>query len=75
MFFVMIVAGMLISGRFLSSIGWKFHDLGWTDAAWLATRQTITVALLVFATMVATKDRSLSRLFTALFLSWVGCFF
>jgi exopolysaccharide biosynthesis polyprenyl glycosylphosphotransferase len=68
-----IAVGMGASGRFLTAISWKFHEMGWPDAAWLATRQIIFVALALFAMMVATKDHSLSRIFLAayLVLGWV----
>jgi exopolysaccharide biosynthesis polyprenyl glycosylphosphotransferase len=68
-----IVAGMALSGRFVTAIGWRFHELGWPDAAWLATRQVAMVTLVLFTLIVATKDRSTSRVFMAVYLAitWV----
>jgi exopolysaccharide biosynthesis polyprenyl glycosylphosphotransferase len=64
--------GMLASVRFLAALSGRIHQLGWPDAAWLATRQTGMVALMLFTFIVATKDHSISRLFLGYYLglSW-----
>ncbi len=71
---LVIGAGMLAGGRFVSTLGGRFQALNWSDAARLATRQVGTMTLLGFTVVVATKDRTISRLFLALFivLSWAG---
>jgi len=68
-----IVAGMFIGARSLFKIGGRFHVIGWTDSAQLTTRQISLVALMLFTLIVATKDRSISRLFLAhyLVLGWI----
>lgn len=58
-----IAVGMIISARHVQQLANRFHRLNWITAAWLATRQVMTVALLVFAFMFAFKDRGMSRLF------------
>jgi exopolysaccharide biosynthesis polyprenyl glycosylphosphotransferase len=58
-----ITAGMLVSARHVRRLAGSFHRLNWAAAAWLATRQISTVALVVFAFMFAFKDRGMSRLF------------
>ena len=62
-FLFCVVAGMLVSTRYLQPIAFRFHRLSWVDSAWLTTRQTVVVALFIFAFMFAIKDRELSRLF------------
>lgn len=68
-----IFLGMLLGGRFWSPVGARFHQLEWADALGVASRQILLVALLIFGLIVATKDRSVSRLFLAFYLvtSWV----
>lgn len=61
-------AGMGLAGRYVSRAGTKFHRLKWVDAAEIATRQVVCVALLVFTFMFAAKDRDVSRLFLGSFL-------
>ncbi len=72
LYFLCVVAGMLGSGKHLSQFATHFHRLSWADAARIATRQVVLVALMVFTLMVATKDRSISRIFlsTYLFFLW-----
>ncbi len=70
---VPIVVGMLVSGRFWVSGGGRFHQISWGDAVAVTSRQILVVALLMFTLIVATKDRSISRLFLASYLAtcWV----
>ena len=69
--------GMLASVRFLSALSGRIYMLGWPDAAWLATRQTLTQALVLFTFIVATKDHGISRLFLAYYLTlvWLALLF
>ena len=68
-----IILGMLYSVRFLSAISGRIHGPSWPDAAGIATRQLVLVTLMLFTLIVATKDRSISRIFLAnfLLLTWV----
>jgi putative colanic acid biosynthesis UDP-glucose lipid carrier transferase len=68
-----VLVGMVISARHVQQLAGSFHRLNWANAAWLATRQIGTVALLVFAFMFAFKDRTMSRLFMGSYL--VICWF
>ncbi len=63
-----ILVGMLVSGRFWTQYGSRFHAMSWVDAAQIASRQIVVVALLIFTLIVATKDRSVSRVFLASYL-------
>ncbi|HEV8072887.1 MAG TPA: exopolysaccharide biosynthesis polyprenyl glycosylphosphotransferase [Opitutaceae bacterium] len=63
-----VVAGMIASIRVLNTYGPRFHRITWVDAARIATRQVICIALFIFALMFALKDRSLSRLFVGSYL-------
>jgi exopolysaccharide biosynthesis polyprenyl glycosylphosphotransferase len=67
-----IAASMLASGRFVSFLKSRIHRLGWAESGWLATRQVATMVLIGFTVIVATKDRTISRLFLAQYivLSW-----
>jgi exopolysaccharide biosynthesis polyprenyl glycosylphosphotransferase len=73
-YFVSVVLGMLLSGRSAGNQGWKLTEFTASDALGLATRQVGIVALVVFAMMFATQDRSISRLFLGTFLvfTWAG---
>ena len=74
---LVVVLGMLVSIRFLLTVSGRVHSLGWPDVAWLATRQTGLVALMLFTLIVATKDHTISRLFLAYFLllGWIVLLF
>ena len=67
-----IAGGMAVSARHVQHLAGSFHRLTWANAAWLASRQIMTVALMVFAFMFAFKDRGMSRLFMGsyLFVCW-----
>jgi exopolysaccharide biosynthesis polyprenyl glycosylphosphotransferase len=66
-----ILIGMALTGRFWAPLSPRFHAITWADALGVASRQILLVALLMFALIVATKDRSVSRLFLAFYL--VSC--
>ena len=66
-----IFVGMILSGRFWTPLAPRFHTISWFDAVAVASRQILVVALLIFGLIVATKDRSVSRLFLAFYL--VSC--
>lgn len=63
-----IAVGMIVSARHVQQLASSFHRLTWASAGWLATRQIMTVALMVFAFMFAFKDRGMSRLFMGSYL-------
>lgn len=73
-YFLSVVLGLLLGWRQVGSAGWRLPRLEVAEAAGLATRQVGIVALVVFAMMFATQDRSISRLFLGSFLvfSWAG---
>lgn len=73
-YFLSVVLGMLLAGRSLGGRGWKLAEFTASDALALATQQVGIVALVVFAMMFATQDRSISRLFLGSFLvfTWGG---
>lgn len=64
-----VLVGMVLSARHVQHLAGSFHRLNWANAAWLATRQIGTVALLVFAFMFAFKDRTMSRLFIGSYMA------
>ncbi|HWB54481.1 MAG TPA: hypothetical protein VG722_09820, partial [Tepidisphaeraceae bacterium] len=66
---ICVLLGMLVSVRFLSVLGSRIHVIGWPDAAYLATRQVLMVALILFTYIVATKDHTISRLFLGYYLA------
>ena len=66
-----VIAGMVVSGRSVLQVGSKFHRLTWVDAAQIAFRQVVFVALFIFALMFATKDRAISRVFLGSYLCWL----
>lgn len=69
-YFFCVVGGMLLSTRDLARLASRFHVSNWIDAARLAGRQTVLMALLTFTMMFATQDTSISRLFLGSFLAW-----
>lgn len=73
-YFLCMVGGMVLSARDLARLAAHFHLLNFIDAARLAARQTMLMALLTFTMMFATQDHSISRLFLGTFLvwSWLG---
>lgn len=73
-YFACVFAGMLLSSRVLVRMGGAFHGMDVNGAARLAARQVGFMAVLTFAMMFATLDRSISRLFLGTFLvwSWLG---
>lgn len=66
-----VVGGMVVSSRTVLMVAAKFHRLTWIDAARISFRQVVYVALLLFAFMFATKDRSISRIFLGSYLCWL----
>ncbi|MBI5422636.1 MAG: exopolysaccharide biosynthesis polyprenyl glycosylphosphotransferase [Opitutae bacterium] len=70
-YFLSVVLGMLLAGRAVSARGWRLTELGAGGALALASQQVAVVALVVFAMMFATQDRSISRLFLGTFLVFV----
>ena len=62
-FLLCIVGGMIYGSRYLRSLASRFHRVTWVDAAHLATRQVVVVAVVVFAFIFAFKEVGLSRLF------------
>ncbi len=73
-YFLSVVLGLLLGWGQVASVGWRLTRLEVPEAAGLATRQVGIVALIVFAMMFATQDRSISRLFLGSFLvlSWAA---
>ncbi len=69
-YFLSVVIGLVFGWRPLSRRGWRLTELRPAEAFALATRQVGIVALVVFAMMFATQDRSISRLFLGTFLVW-----
>jgi exopolysaccharide biosynthesis polyprenyl glycosylphosphotransferase len=67
-FLFCVVAGMVVSTKYLQALAYRFHRLSWIDSARLTSRQTIIVALLIFAFMFAFKERGMSRLFVGSYL-------
>lgn len=72
-YFLSVVLGVIFGWRQVAKIGWRISKLSVVDASALATRQIALIALVVFAMMFATQDRSISRLFLGSFLvfTWV----
>lgn len=69
-YFLSLVIGLLFGWRAVQATGWRLTSLTPAEAAGLATRQVGLIALVVFAMMFATQDRSISRLFLGTFLVW-----
>lgn len=69
-YFLSVVIGLLFAWRPVVATGWRLTRLSPAEAAGLATRQIGLIALVVFAMMFATQDRSISRLFLGTFLLW-----
>ncbi|MDB6166816.1 MAG: UDP-glucose:undecaprenyl-phosphate glucose-phosphate transferase, partial [Lacunisphaera sp.] len=67
-YFLCVLAGMVVSGRFMDQFSIRYNRIGWSDALRLSSRQIALVAMVVFTAIVATKDRTVSRLFLASFL-------
>lgn len=71
-YFLGVLGGMALSRRDLFRLTSRYHVLEAGGALQLATRQVALMALLIFAMMFATQDRSISRLFLGSFLVWAG---
>ena len=69
-YFLSLVIGLLFAWKPLSRRSGRLTALRPAEALALATRQVGLVALVVFAMMFATQDRSISRLFLGSFLGW-----
>ncbi len=63
-----VIAGMVVSARYLAIFGDRINRLNWMDAARIATRQVICIALFLFALLFALKDKGISRLFVGSYL-------
>lgn len=63
-----ILVGLLVSGRFWGDYVSTFHAVTRQVALAVSARQILLVALMIFGLIVATKDRSVSRLFLAFYL-------
>ncbi|HVU19011.1 MAG TPA: sugar transferase [Candidatus Didemnitutus sp.] len=73
-YFLCVVVGLMLGWGQLTTVGSRLTRLSGADAAGLATRQILIVALVSFGLMFATQDRSISRLFLGsyLALAWLG---
>ncbi len=67
-YFLSVVLGVIFGWKHVAKIGWRLSKLSMVDASSLASRQIALIALVVFAMMFATQDRSISRLFLGSFL-------
>ncbi len=63
-----VVAGMVLGAHYLQLMASRFHRLSWVDSARVSTRQTMIVALFMFAFMFAFKERQMSRMFVISYL-------
>ena len=63
-----ILVALLVSGRFWGDYVSTFHAVTRQVALAVSARQILLVALMIFGLVVATKDRSVSRLFLAFYL-------
>lgn len=67
-YFMSVVLGGILGWKHVAKTGWRLPRLSLVEAAGLASRQWAIMALVVFAMMFATQDRSISRLFLGSFL-------
>lgn len=67
-YFLCVLLGGVLGWKHVARTGWRLSRLTLVEAAGLASRQTAIIALVVFAMMFATQDRSISRLFLGSFL-------
>lgn len=72
-YFLSVVIGLMFGWKAVAGAGSKLTRLSAADAAGVASWQVAGIALVVFAMMFATQDRSISRLFLGSFLvlSWM----
>ncbi len=63
-----VIAGAVVSTRYLLLFTSRFHRLTWVDAARITNRQVVYIALLIFTLMFALKDRAVSRIFLGSYL-------
>lgn len=75
-YFLCVVIGLLAGSGQIRAVESRLTRLTVAEAAGLAGTQVGLMALVVFAMMFATQDRSISRLFLGTFLvfSWLGLF-
>ena len=66
-----VVAGMVVSLRYLRHYTPMFHRITLLEAASIATRQAGYTALFIFTLMFAIKDRGVSRIFLVTYLFWL----
>ncbi|HEY4302109.1 MAG TPA: exopolysaccharide biosynthesis polyprenyl glycosylphosphotransferase [Candidatus Didemnitutus sp.] len=73
-YFLSVVVGLVLGWGQLTAVGPRLARLAGGEAAGLATRQMVIVAVVTFGLMFATQDRSISRLFLGsyLVLAWLG---
>ena len=69
-YFLCVIGGMLVSMRDLSRLAEKFYLMDLGDGAHLAARQTVSMALLCFSMLFATRDHRISRAFLGSFFIW-----
>ncbi|MDD3180759.1 MAG: exopolysaccharide biosynthesis polyprenyl glycosylphosphotransferase [Opitutaceae bacterium] len=71
-YFLCVLAAMVLGWRSVHAAGARLPRLPLAEAAGLAGRQVMLMALIIFSMMFATQDRSISRLFLGTFLVWTG---
>lgn len=69
-YFLSVALGLILGWRAVVRQGPRLLELTAVEAARLAFSQTTVLALVVFAMMFATQDRSISRLFLSSFLGF-----